>query len=127
MHTLLRYFSVLAALSFSGAAYGSPPGTQAGGNVEHGMVVKSPSGDILGMVATVIPSESNSSDGYVVIAGARGAATPVPYSTASAHVSRDALIVDKARFLNAPKVQQYQAEDGSSNVWQQKADQYWKR
>ena len=126
MHTLLRHFSVLAALSFSGAAYGQLP-APAGGNVEHGMVVKSPSGDILGMVATVIPSDSNSSDGYVVIAGAHGAATPVPYSTASAHVSHDELVVDKTRFLNAPTVQQYQAEDGSSNVWQQKADQYWKR
>lgn len=91
------------------------------------MLVKSPSGDILGTVATVIPSDSDSSDGYVVIAGARGAATPLPYSTASSHVSHDALVVDKARFLNAPKVQQYQTEDGSSNVWQQKADQYWKR
>ena len=125
MHAL-RSFSVLAALSFSGAAYGQMP-APAGGNVEHGMLVKSPAGDILGTVATVIPSDSNSSEGYVVIAGARGAATPLPYSTASSYVSHDALVVDKARFLNAPKVQQYQTEDGSSNVWQQKADQYWKR
>jgi hypothetical protein len=91
------------------------------------MVVKSPSGDVLGTVATVVPSDSNTSEGYVVIAGAHGAATPVPYSTASSHVSHDALVVDKARFLNAPKVQQYQTEDGSSTVWQQKADHYWKR
>jgi hypothetical protein len=125
MHTL-RSFSVLAALGFAAAAYGQIA-APARGNVEHGMVVKSPSGDILGTVATVIPSETNSSDGYVVIAGARGSATPVPYSTATAHVSHDALVVDKARFLNAPKVQQYQTEDGSSTVWEKKADEYWKR
>ena len=127
MHTL-RSFSVFAALSLAGAAYGQgTPFTAVGGNVEHGMLVKSPSGDILGTVATLIPGESNSSDGYVVIAGSRGAATPLPYSTASLHVSHDALIVDKARFLNAPKVQQYQSEDGPRSVWEQKADEYWKR
>ena len=130
MHAL-RSFSVLAALSFAGAAYGSP-GAASGhqpavATWSHGMLVKSPSGDILGTVATVIPSDSNSSDGYVVIAGAGGAATPLPYSTASSHVSHDALVVDKARLLNAPKVQQHQTEDGSSHVWQQKADQYWER
>ena len=130
MTNTLRSFSVLAALILAGTAYGqtTPPNSPAvGGNVAQGMLVKSPSGDVLGTVATIVPSESNSSDGYVVIAGSRGAATPVPYSTASSHVSHDALIVDKARFLNAPKVQQYQAEDGPSSAWEQKADEYWKR
>lgn len=128
MHTL-RSFGVLAALSFAGTVYGAPMplATALGGNVEHGMVVKSPSGDILGTVASIIPSESNISEGYVVIAGARGSATPLPYSTATAKVSHDTLVVDKMRFLNAPKVQQYQTEDGSSTVWEKKADEYWKR
>ena len=125
MH-MLRSFGVLAALGIAGAAYGQTP-PLVGGSLEHGMVVKSPSGDILGTVATIIPSESNTSEGYVVIAGARGAATPLPYSTATAKVSHAALVVDKARFLNAPKVQQYQTEDGSSTVWEKKADEYWKR
>ena len=121
----LRNLSVLAALSLAGAAYGQTP--SAGGNVESGMLVKSPSGDVLGTVVSIVPSDTNSSDGFVVIAGAKGAAIPLPYSTASSHVQHDALVVDKSRLLNAPKVQQYQAEDGSSTVWQQKADEYWKR
>lgn len=120
--TGLRSFSVLAALSLAGAVYGQAPP-----RVESGMLVKSPSGDVLGTVASIIPSETNSSDGFVVIAGARGVAIPLPYSTASSHVQHDALVVDKSRLLNAPKVQQYQAEDGSSTVWEQKADAYWKR
>ena len=125
--TKLRSFSVLAALSLAGAAYGQiDVATAVGGNVEHGMVVKSPAGDILGTVASIVPGKSDKSDGYVVVAGSGGAATPLPYSEASARVKHDALVVDKSRFLNAPKVQQYQSEDGSSTVWEQKADQYWK-
>ena len=42
-------------------------------------------------------------------------------------VQNDTLVVDKARLENAPKVQQYQAEDGPSDVWERKADGYWKR
>jgi len=126
--TGLRSFSVLAALSLAGAAYGQiDVATAVGGNVEHGMLVKSPSGDVLGTVASIVPGESNKSEGYVVVAGPQGAATPLPYSQASARVKHDSLVVDKSRFLNAPKVQQYQTEDGSSTVWEQKADEYWKR
>lgn len=128
--TTLRNLSVLAALSLAGVVYGQAAprvGPTVGGNVESGMLVKSPSGDVLGTVASIVPSDTNSSDGFVVIAGAKGAAIPLPYSTASSHVQHDALVVDKSRLLNAPKVQQYQAEDGSSTVWQQKADEYWKR
>jgi hypothetical protein len=96
------------------------------GNIDSGMRVKSPSGDVLGTVASIIPANSHSG-GYVVIAGPEGAATPVPYGTASSMVRRDAIVLDKARFVNAPKVQQYQTEDGSSAAWEQKADSYWKR
>ena len=159
MKKSLRNFSVLAALSVVGAAYGQTAtpsntpsssvmtptqnpeldgastvqrmsqlqaGPTVGGNVESGMLVKSPSGDVLGTVASIVPSNTNSSDGFVVVAGAGGAAIPLPYSTASSHVKHDTLVVDKARFLNAPKVQQYQTEDGSSSVWERKADDYWK-
>lgn len=96
------------------------------GNIDSGMRVKSPTGDVLGTVASIIPASSHN-EGYVVIAGPEGTATPVPYGTASSMVRHDAIVLDKARFVNAPKVQQYQTEDGSSTVWEQKADSYWKR
>jgi hypothetical protein len=95
------------------------------GNVDAGMRVKSPSGDLLGTVASIVPGTSNS-EGYVVIANPQGLATPMPYGTASAMVQHDTLVVDKARFLKAPKVQDDQTEDGSRTVWERKADQYWK-
>jgi hypothetical protein len=138
MHTL-RSFSVLAALSIAGAAVAqsqAAPDQSAhdplrmaaasGDNVGSGMQVKSPSGDVLGRVASIVPSDSNK-EGYVVIADLQGIATPVPYRAASAMIQHDTLVVDKSRLANAPKVQQYQAEDGPSDVWQRKADQYWKR
>ena len=96
------------------------------GNVATGMQVKSPAGDVLGTVASIIPGKS-SSEGYVVIATPRGAATPLPYTTASARVRDNAVVLDKARFDGAPKVQQYQTEDYSSAAWEEKADNYWKR
>ena len=96
------------------------------GNVATGMQVKSPAGDVLGTVASIIPGKS-SSEGYVVIATPRGAATPLPYTTASARVRDNAVVLDKARFDGAPKVQQYQSEDYSSAAWEEKADNYWKR
>jgi hypothetical protein len=98
-----------------------------GGNVGSGMQVKSPSGAVLGRVASIVPSDSNKEGGYVVIADLQGRATPVPYRAASAMIQHDTLVVDKSRLANAPKVQQYQAEDGPSDVWQRKADKYWKR
>lgn len=159
----LRGFSMLAALSLSGAVCAqaqSPPqmapdtpsasvttptpnpeldgastaqrngaprmAAAAPGNVDSGMRVKSASGDLLGTVASIIPGESGK-EGYVVIADLQGIATPVPYRAASAMVQHDMLVVDKSRFANAPKVQQYQTEDGPSAVWEKKADSYWKQ
>ena len=96
------------------------------GNIAPGMQVKSPAGDVLGTVASIVPGKS-SSEGYVVIATPEGAAKPVPYSTASAQVRKDAVVLDKARFDGAPRVQENQAEDYSSTTWESKADDYWKR
>jgi hypothetical protein len=62
-----------------------------------------------------------------VIADLAGVAVPVPYRAASALVHNDILVVDKSRLENAPKVQQYQTEDGPRDVWERKADGYWKR
>ena len=133
----LGSFSVLAALSLSGAvcaqtqtapqlARAPRMAAAAPGNVDSGMRVKSASGDLLGTVASIIPGESGK-EGYVVIADLQGIATPVPYRAASAMVQHDMLVVDKLRFTNAPKVQQYQSEDGPREVWEQKADSYWKQ
>ena len=96
------------------------------GDVDSGMQVKSPSGDLLGRVASIVPSDSNK-EGYVVIADLQGIATPVPYRAASGMIQHGTLVVDRSRLANAPKVQQYQAEDGPSDVWEKKADSYWKR
>jgi hypothetical protein len=94
--------------------------------VSWGMTVQTPSGNSLGKVAAVVPSTS-SSGSYVVIATSTGSATAVPYSTASAMVKDNVLVMDKARLQNAPKVQQDQIEDGSSKAWQDKADKYWSK
>ncbi len=96
------------------------------GKIPAGMQVRSESGDLLGHVASTVPGESNH-EGYVVIASANGKATPVPYSAASAMVQNDTVVVNKARFEQAPKVQQYQGEDVTRATWERKADSYWKR
>ncbi len=96
------------------------------GKIPAGMPVRSESGDLLGHVASTVPGESNH-EGYVVIASANGAATPLPYSAASAMVQNDTVVVNKARFEQAPKVQQYQGEDVTRATWERKADSYWKR
>jgi hypothetical protein len=137
----LRSFSVLAALSLTGAVCAQTPldgastvqrngathmAAASPGKVDSGMRVRSSSGDLLGTVASIIPSDSGK-DAYVVIADLQGIATPVPYRAASAMVQHDMLVVDKSRFANAPKVQQYQTDDGPSVVWEKKADSYWKQ
>src|SRR5882757_2631360 len=94
------------------------------GKVTSGMEVKTQTGDPLGKVAALVPSASGTG-GYAVIASTGGRATAVPYSIANAMVRDDVIVMDKARLQNAPKVQQDQTEDGSSNTWQKKADAYW--
>jgi hypothetical protein len=96
------------------------------GKVQTGMQVRSESGDLLGNVASIVPGESNH-EGYVVIANSKGVATPLPYSTASAMVQNETVVVNKTRFEKAPKVQQYQGEDVKRADWEGKADSYWKR
>ena len=137
----LRSFTVLAALSLAGAACAQTQlpsnmtaqrndpthmAAASSGKVDSGMRVRSSSGDLLGTVASIIPSDSGN-DAYVVIADLQGIATPVPYRAASAMVQRDMLVVDESRFANAPKVQQYQTEDGPRGAWEKKADSYWKQ
>lgn len=155
----LRSFSVLAALSLTGAVWAQPQlapnepsasvttptpnpeldgastaqrhdatrtAAASTGKVDSGMRVRSASGDLLGTVASIIPSESGK-EAYVVIADLQGIATPVPYRTASSMVQHNMLVMDESRFMNAPKVQQYETEDGSTVAWEKKADNYWKQ
>jgi hypothetical protein len=103
------------------------------GAIPTGMQVRSETGDLLGNVASNVPANSDSGankganhEGYVVIASPNGVATPVPYSAAKAMVQNDTVVVNKTRFEQAPKVQQYQSEDRSRPAWQAKADSYWK-
>lgn len=88
------------------------------------MEVKTPAGDSIGTVAAIVPSTSTGAR-YVVIASPTGSATAVPYAKASGMIRNDALVIDKTRLRDAPKMQQDQMEDGPSRVWQQKADNYW--
>ncbi len=100
--------------------------TAAPGKIGTGMQVRSESGDLLGNVASIVPGESNH-QGYVVVASSNGVATPLPYSTANAMVRNETMVVNKDRFEQAPKVQQYQREDVTRATWEKKADSYWKR
>ena len=63
----------------------------------------------------------------MVIASSNGVATPLPYSAANAMVQNETMVVNKARFEQAPKVQQYQGEDVTRATWERKADSYWKK
>jgi hypothetical protein len=47
---VVRSFSVVAALCLAGAAYAQ--------GVDYGMQVKSPSGDVLGTVASIVPGHA---------------------------------------------------------------------
>lgn len=103
-----------------------PPSATAGpGKIAAGMRVRSQSGDLLGNVASIVPAASNR-EGFVVIASPSGVATPVPYSEASAMVQNDTIVVNKSRFVRAPKVQESQGEDVTPATWEQRADRYWK-
>jgi len=73
-----------------------------------------------------VPADAKN-DSYVVIADGQKMATMMPYSTASAMVQKQVLVVDKAKFQKAPKVQDTQATDDSRVALQKKADSYWKR
>src|SRR5579872_2111996 len=64
------------------------------GTIAPGMQVKSPAGDVLGTVASIIPGDTDTSvKGYVVVAGSGGQATPVPYKTAATLVQHDSLVI----------------------------------
>lgn len=134
----LGSLSVLAALSLAGAAYAQTETAPNGfsndmrprvppvQSVSDGMRVESESGDLLGTVASIVPGRAPN-ERYVLIANSKGVAIPVPYSTASGMVQNHTLVIDKARFEHAPKVQQGEVEDTQHSAWEKRADDYWSR
>jgi len=153
----LRSFSVLAALSFVGAACAqtetAPNGpsttvTHATANpeldgastasrgarmarsdsasVSDGMQVRSESGELMGRVSSVVPGDSGDKN-YVVMSDLQGMASLMPYSTATAMVHDQKLVIDRTAFEKAPKLQTSQLEDRSLNGLERKSEEYWNR
>ena len=90
------------------------------------MQVRSESGDLIGRVSAIIPGDSRD-ENYVVMADQQGMASLIPYSTATAMVHDDKLVIDRTAFEKAPKVQNTQLEDRSLSGLQRKSDEYWNR
>jgi len=154
---ILRSFSVLAALSFAGAACAQTQSTVPNGpslTVTHptanpeldGASTASRSHLAAASAPAVsdgmqVRSESGEllgsvssiipgdsrSDSYVVVADLQGLATMMPYSTATQMARKDQLVVDRSTFRKAPKIQQSQTEDDTRDRFERKADEYWKR
>jgi hypothetical protein len=64
---------------------------------------------------------------YVVMADQQGLASLMPYSTATSMVHNDKLVIDRTAFEKAPKVQNAQLEDRSRDELERKSDEYWNR
>ncbi|MGH8316587.1 MAG: hypothetical protein ACREUL_01230 [Steroidobacteraceae bacterium] len=100
--------------------------SSAGAHSWANMPVESASGQSLGSVSSVVPGlNGHKTSGYVVVAGANGASTPVPYRTASAMVHDGKLILSQSRFERAPTVTQGDLQNSSAHAWRLKADRYW--
>jgi Tfp pilus assembly protein FimT len=97
-----------------------------GAVVSSGMMVQDRSGQSLGSVGNVIPAKSGHR-GYVMVNGTDGSATPVPYSIASSMAKNGMIVLDRATFEGAPKVQQNELEHPAGTAWQNKADRYWSK
>jgi hypothetical protein len=88
-----------------------------------GLEVITPAGEPLGAVVDVV-MDSSGAPAYAVITSA-GKATAVPYSTASAMVHDNAIVMDQSKLQGAPKVEKGAWRDSSSKEWQSDADRYW--
>ena len=100
------------------AANGNP------GGIESGMPVQDRSGQTLGSVADVVKSDTGR-DGYVVVSGTDGKARPVPYSVASSMTKGGKIVLERAAFVDAPKVKLSELQSGQG--WQKKTDKYWEK
>lgn len=91
------------------------------------MPVESSSGQSLGSVSSVVPGlNGQQSSGYVVVSGANGMSTPVPYQTAHSMVRDGKLVLNQSKLEHAPKVTQEDLQNSSDHAWRVKADHYWK-
>jgi len=103
--------------------------TAEAGSVGHSwsnMPVASASGQSLGSVASVVPGlDGKQSSGYVVVSGANGMSTPVPYRTANSMVRDGKLVLSQSKLEHAPKVTQEDLQSSTNHAWRAKADHYW--
>jgi hypothetical protein len=97
-----------------------------GGRSWANMPVETRSGESLGSVSEVVPGlNGQTSSGYVLVSGANGMSTPVPYRTAHAMVRDGKLILSQSELEHAPKVTQEDVQNSSDRTWRMKADKYW--
>ena len=80
---------------------------------------------VLGKVAEVV-FDTQGQPAFVVI-DAEGRNTALPYATASALMSDDKLVVDKARLQDAPKLKEGEWRGKQPGQWQRESTQYWNR
>jgi hypothetical protein len=62
-----------------------------------------------------------------VIISTQKESTAVPYAAAAAMMSGGKVVIDQARLDAAPKVQQGEWRDPSSDEWRSEARRYWER
>jgi hypothetical protein len=99
-----------------------------GGQSWSSMPVETRSGQSLGSVSNVVPGlNGKESSGYIVVSGAHGMSTPVPYRTASSMVRDGKLILSQSKLEHAPKVTQEDLQNSADHAWRTKADRYWMR
>jgi hypothetical protein len=90
-----------------------------------GRAVVTPADAPLGKVAEVVFDATGQPE-FVVIA-ADGKTSALPYATASAMLSGEKVVIDKARLQGAPKLKAGEWRDRSSDDWKDDAIRYWDR
>ena len=87
-----------------------------------GMDVKSPVGEVLGNVITVVASTTGR---YAIISTGNDTATAVPYEAVAPMVRDGGITMDKTKLQNSPQVAQADLHDHTTTKWRQQADTYW--
>jgi hypothetical protein len=105
-------------------AAGQGFGDAASGQIA-GIEVISPAGDALGTVVDVVTDPAGT-PAYVVISSPKGN-TAMPYNTATSMVHDNAVVVERSKLNNAPKLQQGAWKDNSSKSWRTESDRYWSK
>jgi len=92
------------------------------------MAVESAPGQSLGTVSKVVPGvNGRESSGCVIVSGASGESVAVPYRTAHSLMRDGKLVLNRARFEQAPKATAEDLQNSSDHAWRVKADHYWMR